>query len=145
MKPKIEIIYRCPICQGIYENKAVALECLNSSDAALFKVGDIVEARYGFGWFNGDKKWVINPDVDTKPHGFGRDCSMGFYYVISHIDMSGHEVRYHLATKAMKEDSGYEKGFTFNRGHVTIRLISAPKAVEEQSKELIGIKSDGLI
>ncbi len=78
-------IFECPECHRQYNNKPAAVECMNSTDEPTVEVGAIVVVKYGFGWYDGKKDWVINPDVDMSKHGFGSDCSMGFYYVVTSI------------------------------------------------------------
>lgn len=133
--------FKCPGCGNEYEQKKQAIDCINSGDEPIVKVGDIVELKYGFGWFDGDSRWVINPDVDTSKHGFGRDCSMGFYYVVTHIDQENHRTRYHVATKAMTGEQSYRSGWTYNIGHYTPKVIQAPDFVKNDSKNLIGKKA----
>jgi hypothetical protein len=138
-------VFICPLCREEYKTKQEAIDCLNSTDKAICSVGDIVEVRYGFGWFDGDERWVINPKVDMSKHGFGPDCSMGFYYVVSAIDLVGHRTRYHVITNAMSVGRGYRSGYTFNKGHRTPQIISAPDFVVNDSKKLIGLKAENLI
>lgn len=138
-------IFKCPGCGNEYEEKQQAINCMNRSDEPIVNVGDIVELKYGFGWFDGDKRWVINPDVDMSKHGFGSDCSMGFYYVVTHIDQENHRARYHVATKAMTGKQGHRRWFTYNTGHYRPKLIDAPDFVKEDSKSLIGEKANYLL
>lgn len=137
-------VFQCTICKKEYKSKQAAINCMNSTDQQIVKVGDIVELRYGFGWFDGDKRWVINPDVDTSKHGFGADCSMGFFYVITHIDTENHRTRYHVMTNAMTGKKGYKGGWTYNKNHYTPKLIDAPEFVKQDSKNLIGKKAKWL-
>lgn len=134
----------CPVCRKEYKSYGEAQDCINTTDQATVKVGDIVELKYGFGWFDGDKRWVINPDVDMSKHGFGSDCSMGFYYVVTHIDIKEHRTRYHVFTKAMGLN-GYRSGHTFNTGHWAPKKIDAPEFVKLDSIDLIGLKSKYLV
>ncbi len=141
-----EILYKCPICGDSYTEKEEAQKCLDKGlDTLIVEVGDIVEAKYGFGWFDGDKKWIINPDVDMSRHGFGRDHLMGFYYVVTAIDTIEHKTRYHLATKAMSGDKGYRIGYTFSIGHHKPKPINAPDYVKKDSKDLIGLEAKYLL
>lgn len=135
--------YECPICKRQYLQIEEAKKCLNSNDTPIFKVGDIVEAGYGFGWFDGDKDWLINPEIDPrKEHGFCKNKSWGFYYVVSHIDLVEHEIVYYLVTGAMSLDTGYSGGKTKHMGtHKTPKLINnPPKHIIEKSKQFIGLK-----
>ena len=142
---KVITKYVCPLCETDYETKNEATKCMNSNDTPKFKAGDIVEANYGFGWFDGDKRWVINPDVDQSKHGFDETCSIGFYYVVTLVELISHRATYHLATNAMTGKRGYKEGYTFLKGHLTLKLIKAPNFVIEDSKKLIGKKSTHLL
>ena len=144
MKINLIQLYECLVCKKRYDNLAEAEKCMSIKDEQLFIVGDIVELKYGFGWFDGDVRWVINPDVDMTKHGFGKDCSMGFYYVITYIELDGHRVRYHAMTKAMSGRQGHVGGYTYNNGHYTPKLIDAPEFVKHDSKSLIGKRIDYL-
>lgn len=66
-----------------------------------------------------------------------------------HYDQVGHRIRYHVATKAMSgtgPNRGYAAGFTFNEGHCTPELVkNPPKAIVEDSKDLIGKKASHLL
>ena len=141
---KVIEIYACPRCKKQYTTKEEATECMNSNNTPKFEVGNIVELKYGYGWFDGDKRWVINPDVDMSKHGFGEDCSMGFYYVITVIKIVDHEVRYYVATNAMTGESGHNGGWTADT-HYPPKLIDAPKFVVKDSKKLIGKKIKWLL
>jgi len=132
----------CPICHTQYDIKAEAQACLDRSvEKTSLTLGDIVEVKYGYGWFDGDKKWVINPDVDMSKHGFSKDCSMGFYYVITHIEPDKHRLRFHVFTKAMTGTQGHREGYTYLRGHYTPVKIDAPEDVVLDSVDLLGLKS----
>jgi hypothetical protein len=144
---KVITEYRCPSCNERYSNIKDAEKCLGSDDKPTFKVGDIVEAKYGFGWHDGDKDWIINPEVDPRAkHGFDKERSWGFYYVITHISMENHRATYHLATKAMTGKNGYRGGRTYSSGHWTPKLIeNPPKKIIDGSKSLIGLKFEHLL
>lgn len=131
----------CPVCTQEYNTREEAEECMNSTDKPLARVGDIVETVYRFGWFDGDEKWVINPEG-----GRGKDRLMGLYYVVTHIELIGHKHKYHLCTNAMttREGRGYRKIMVLH-GHYPIKLIDAPEYVKQGSKKLIGKKADGLL
>lgn len=140
------ITYRCEKCNTTYHNIRHARACENQPDPTpTVQVGDIVEAQYGFGWFDGKRSWVINPGVDVSVHGFGPECSYGFFYVVTYIEVFEHRVRYHLYTDAMTGAKGYQHGYTYDRGHRTPKKIGdPPQSVVEESKKFIGLKSDRL-
>jgi len=142
---EIEEIFRCPVCKREYATKKDAKTCMNQVDEQIVSVGDIVELKYGFGWFDGERQWVINPDVDMSKHGFSKDRSMGFYYVVTHIDNDNHRTRYHVATKAMSGSKGYSRGYTYNTGHYRPEPIDAPEFVIKHAKSLIGEKATYLL
>jgi len=148
----IKTTYTCPICNGTYNTKKAAEECLAKGFEPRFKVGDIVFARAGFGWYDGKKSWVSNPDVQKNPqHGncSGSCCTFQFYYVITFIDIdegNSHRPRYHLFTNAMTGKEGYRGGYTFDIHHRTPVLVkNAPMVVIKDSKKLIGEKAEYLL
>jgi hypothetical protein len=127
-----KLYFACDICDAEYDNEAGALACeARGKPNLIVAVGDIVFGSAGFGWFDGDKKWVSNPTVSLKrkcPKGDGNCfddcCTYRFYYVVSAIDVDpedSHRPRYHLITGAMLKD--YRVGYTFNTGHVTPRKV----------------------
>ncbi len=156
MKQKIKIIqsYQCPICKQQYETEKEAQECLNIGiEKSVALVGDIVELNAGYGWFDGDKRWVINPNVNLKgikSHGncFGKCCTYAFYYVITKIenDTDRHKLKYHVFTNAMTGKQGHRNGYTFSETHITPKKIkNVPKFVLKDSKKLIGKKAGDLL
>jgi hypothetical protein len=129
------------------------------------KVGDIVYLRSGFCWYDGDRKWISNADrIDPKKQGnpgpvrrrercpngdrncFSPCCTFQFYYVITHIDSEDDRTRYHVATLAMTEETGYRSGYTFDQGHFPPRKVAKPPAyVVRTSKALLGQKDDDFL
>ena len=136
-------LFECPMCHKDYESKEEAEKCMNSTDKTDLKVGDIVTAGAGFGWFDGDKDWVVNPDVDISKHGFGWDCSMGFYYVITDIATEGHILKFSLFTKAMM--SAYSNGYVSSKYGIPLKKVDATEKIKRESKELIGKVSNRLM
>ena len=143
----------CEICNEQYDNARDAEKCEQQGiEKALYKTGDIVEITKGFGWYDGDKRWIINPKVKRNPkHGncFGKCCLMVFYYAITAIDQDPdepHRIRYHLFTNAMSGKQGYKEGYTRAETHYTPKIIkNPPKFIVKDSKKLIGRKSKFLI
>lgn len=143
---KVTEIYRCPVCGLEYDSREKAEACMKQQkEETDLQVGDIVEAKYGFGWWDGDEKWIINPEANLKIHGFGPKHSLGFYYVITKIENENHRLKFHLFTKAMKPSTGYSQGYTYLNGHYLPKKIKAPKSVIEDSKDLIGNTANRLI
>jgi len=137
---EIEVIYRCPICKSQSSTKEEIKKCLKTGikDPIGIEVGTIVKAGAGYGWFDGNVQWVVNPDVDRSKHGFGWDRSMGFYYVVTSKSNNGHKTIYHLETLAMTGANGHRGGKT-GVDHKTIeKAQNPPHYVTETSKPLIG-------
>lgn len=151
-----EITYfQCSYCKQQYANKQQAIDCEKQPiEKPCVEVGQIVEMCFGYGWFDGDKRWVINLDKKNAPriteHGncFDRCCTMGFYYVVTAIEkdkIDPHRLKYHVFTKAMTGKQGHEGGYTYFDRHVTPSpIFSAPEFVKKDSKSLIGKKSEWL-
>ncbi len=138
-------IYECPICNNRYDTKPEAEACLAIGVDERLRVGDIVEVKFGYGWYDGQKDWVINPEIDpNKTHGFGRKVSWGFYYVVTDVEISGHRVRYSVATKAMTGENGHRGGWT-GKNHYMPKKVDAPQSVIDESRELIGNKYTNLL
>src|ERR1041384_4433653 len=134
--------YQCEICRSIYEHRADALACERQGiPGAKLKVGDIILANGGFGWFDGDKAWI---SISSQ-----RDPGYSFYYVIPAIDLDlgrsdtpgyRHRTRYHLFTGAMSGKQGYQSGYTYDSGHLTPRLVKKPpKEVAQASLPYLGL------
>lgn len=166
MSVLIERVYRCPICRVAYDSLAQAERCeARGAERARFVVGDIVLAGAGFGWFDGDPRWVANfsrlggtrDQVLQRgicPHDtdncFSDCCTYAFYYVVTVVDVDerdGHRVRYHVFTKAMTGAQGYRSGYTFNSGHVGLRHVAPSRAtfVRRDAIDLRGSRSDTLL
>lgn len=143
-EPSVIEKFICPICMRQYDIKIDAIICMNSNETPEFEVGEVVELKYGYSWFDGDRNWVINPDVDMSRHGFSKNESIGFYYVITAIENVEHKVRYYVATNAMTGKKGHRGGWT-TKNHYYPKKIEAPQQVIEESKKLIGIKLDYLL
>ena len=142
--PNIKIQYTCPYCDKGYKDKDKALLCRNQGIESYdtLKVGDIVTAGAGFHWFDGDVKWVINPDVDLRGH----DKSMGFYYVITHIGTMGHQAEYHIETLAMTGNNGHRGGKTYQKTHTPIKAADKiPISIKSASEKLIGNKFNHIL
>lgn len=146
----VKTLYECPICKKGYNNRREAESCLKEGFNPKFKVGDIVFTKAGFGWFDGDEKWISNPDARKKKKHDGCHsdcCTFKFYYVISHIDADPddlHRVRYHVFTDAMK--GCYRDGYTFDVGHYTPELVeNPPEYIVKNSKKFIAKKSGYLL
>jgi predicted nucleic acid-binding Zn ribbon protein len=167
--------YACESCGTEYRTVAEAAECEARAAAAKktrLEVGDIVFARAGFGWYDGDREWIANANkVDPQRRGnpgpiqkgkcpngdgncFGECCTFKFYYVVTHIDEDNfnnearrlHRPRYHLMTKAMTGKQGYGSGYTFDDGHWKPTLAQGvPAAVRLASRALIGEKATTLL
>lgn len=157
IKAKTITTYPCPICGVEYETKEEAEKCYAKGFKPKFKVGDIVFATAGFGWYDGKKTWVSNPTVKFRgnpEHGncFGACCTYQFYYVVTLIDKSeysyddSHRVRYHLYTMAMSGKQGHTEGWTFDDRHLTpVKTKKPPASVIKDSKKLIGKKASWLL
>lgn len=160
--------YACESCGTEYRTRAEAAQC--EARAAAIKptvsVGDIVTARAGFGWYDGDRKWITNANkVDPQRHGnpgpfkrhecphgdgncFSECCTFSFYYVVTHIDAEAesHRPRYHLVTNAMTGKQGYHAGYTYDEDHVAPKLATrVPRHVRLTSRALIGEKATSLL
>ncbi len=150
----MKILYQCEGCEEQYASEAECRRCETQKDEVRFAVGDIVLGRYGFGWFDGDRDWVSNPELllpglkEARPkhcprgdgNCFGKCCTLGFYYVVSAIDTYEHRTRYHLRTGAMR--SGYQSERTTNDEGGWRKVPNPPNKVLTQARSMIGRKSD---
>lgn len=147
---KMKTLYICEGCGRKFNQSEDAALCEGRTSEPTVKVGDIVLARSGFGWYGGDVAWISNPKhTPCKSPGtncFDTCCTYSFYYVVTAIDYESHRVRYHLATMAMSEENDYRYGYTYDQHHCTPEKVENPPAdVVEQSKTLIGHVARGLI
>lgn len=170
---KLVTLYVCEGCGAEYRSQREAEDCEARWKTARprFKVGDIVTAKAGFGWYDGDRRWIVNArKVDPKatghpyrrtgkrcPNGdtncFGSCCTFQFYYVVTAIDEDNspnwrpkHLPRYHLRTLAMSDQQGHAGGYTFEDGHYGPQKVKrAPAHVRETSRKLLGKKTEWLL
>lgn len=146
------IRFQCEICDRIYGSREEALKCEErGKEAVPYKPGDIVFIGAGFGWFDGDKRWISNPGVTLRSnpsHGncFSECCTYRFYYVVTAIEpdtRDPHRVRIYLKTGAMKGGRG---GWTRVGTHITPESVKKPPAfVKKDGKRFIGQKQESLI
>lgn len=155
----MKILYICEGCGKQYDRIVKAQECESKDPGEqLVEPGDIVTARYGFGWFDGDRRWVVNPDVKLRhrdgkevcPNGngncFSKCCTYGFYYVVTAVDTHNHRTRYHLRTRAMGGKTGYRGGYTYTDDHITPKKVGSPSDFLVRSgRGLVGEKCKGLL
>jgi hypothetical protein len=142
----MKIIYQCedPGCLRKYNNPEDCQACeAQDPGEPVCEMGDIVTcSRSGFGWYDGFKDWVVNPDVVLKvdrenyqgcPRGDGNCfrscCNYAFYYIITNVDQFGHRWRYHLRTLAMQR--AYSRGHTFIETHCQVQLVKDPEVVSK--------------
>lgn len=138
--------YRCDFCGCLYKRYQDARDCCERGFHPTVVEGDIVVAGVDrFGWFDGDPKWIAR-EVEGDSHT-GKVFTL--YYVVTCVDADerdAHRPRYHLFTKAMTGEQGWESGYTFDEHHVAPRKVEdPPKYVVETSKELLGHKSECLL
>lgn len=169
---KTKVTYQCDICEQAFTTPEEAQICeQRGREKAIVAIGDIVFAKSGYGWFDGDEKWVSNPKVRMNMHGtklsahqvpapgpcrdpgsncFDDCCTFKFYYVVTAIDWvdgyddrkPGHRVRYTVLTKAMSGKEGHTGGWTYNSGHYNLELVkNPPAAVVKDAESLIGKKA----
>lgn len=130
----MRVTYTCEKCEEDYDTEEEAYDCENQElDEPSVDVGDIVFVKSGYGWFDGDKKWVSNPDVELRkkcPNDNGNCfepcCTYRFYYVITAIDEDRHQLRYHIVTKAMNSKSGHRLTYTYHHEHIPLETIEDP-------------------
>jgi hypothetical protein len=167
MKRIESVKYICERCFASYEDEGDAWRCESQPFDPEFGVGDIVTAHAGFGWYDGDRKWIRNPEVVeheahdlTLPgvrcklrrnpdHGncFGDCCSIAFYYVVTAVGNDArnpHRIEYHVATKGMK--CAYRGGRTYDQGHHTLSKVEHPPAdIVAASLDLLGKRFERLL
>lgn len=159
--PIQKTVFLCSTCEESYDTFQKALNCESQTDESQFNIGDIVTTVRGhYGWFDGDKSWVIDPTggkkerdllkkYGLKPDKFHGTRTLHFYYVITDIDRdpaNKHKVRYHLHTRAILYSNKPKSGYTFNEGHIPIVLIKdPPKQIVKRSLQLIGKKAVELL
>jgi hypothetical protein len=67
--------YKCEFCKTPYATADLAQLCEAQSDKTRDRVGEIVLAKSGFGWFDGERSWGSNLDVRLKT--LGARCPKG--------------------------------------------------------------------
>lgn len=144
--------YVCEICAKDYATPEEAAKCERRGRMRQrFKVGAIVTAGAGFGWFDGDKRWVSNPGAlkrgkkrsyeHKRLNCMSACCTYRFYYVVSAVERpreDPHGIRYHLFTGAMTGNDGYQAWWIEDPRRYLQRVVAPPKLVVEASKAFIG-------
>ncbi len=154
----MKVQYICEGCGGKFDgiDKAIACEAVEGVRIDDIEVGDIVLAKSGFGWFNGDKRWITNPNIKLRARHayncFGPCCTFQFFYVVTLIDEQEHRARYHLRTRAMADkrksggEMGHIGGYTFNVHHITPKKVDRPPPFLLRSgRSLVGWKAESLL
>ena len=156
MKKVTTIRYLCETCGREYKKPEDAMKCEAVKETPVVKVGDIVTLKNGFGWYDGDDRWVINPEREGKKtkhkdnrNCFDSCCTMGFYYVVTAITpdpRDKHRLQYHCFTNAMTGKNGYHEGYTYVGTHYTPKKVTRPpRFVVKDSQKLIGKLSEYLL
>jgi len=138
--------YRCDICGRLYKRYQDAMDCHEQGFHPTLLEGDIAIAGINrLGWFDGDPKWV----AQEVPGDSGTGKLYTLYFVVTRVDgddRDAHRPRYHLFTKAMTGEQGWQSGWTFNEHHIRPQKVeNPPKYVVETSKEVLGRKSEWLL
>ncbi|HDY90341.1 MAG TPA: hypothetical protein ENH82_19750 [bacterium] len=156
------ITYFCGLCGTAYDLRETAEKCEKDLPIYRLEPGDIVTGGSAFGWYDGKKNWITNPNVFLKIDGnkckngngncFAYCCNYLFYYVVTFVDLEiwagriTHKPRYHARTLAMTGKQGYPGGYTTDEGHRYLeRVKNPPKRVLAESKPLIGWKAQTLL
>lgn len=153
-------IYRCE-CGKEHRGEYAADLCCRPPLRSTLKPGDIVTFGYGRGWFDGDRRWVINARIKVKPgpevsankkppkhwdslNCFDKCCTMGFYYVVTAVDRDERDLsrpRIHLETLAMSGKQGYRKFYNYECPGLV--KVERPKAyLIRTSRDLVGTTAD---
>lgn len=153
--PKIRRSFQCDWCGIEYETIKECRDCEARGFHPTLKVGDIVLGNPGYGWYDGDRRWVVNPDVRNRPkkHADGRNCfgvccNYVFYYVVTKIDGhedNAHRPRYHLITNAMTGKEGHRGGWTYDIDHIKVSKTQPSESVLDDSKRLLGEEAKCLL
>jgi hypothetical protein len=146
--------YECDICATRFAFQSAAEKCeARGLDKKLANVGDIVTVTAGYGWYDGDRGWVTNPNIELRPkrpashdqNCFDRCCTYEFFYVVTAIDAENHRRHYHLVTLAMSGRQGHRSGWT-SMGHYRPKIVmDPPDYVIETSKSVIGETAENLL
>lgn len=144
-----EPVYLCPVCGKGHLEKDYAIECSQRNEQPKHKVGDIVCMQLGYGWFDGDEKWVIN----KRGYEFHNKPTYRFWFVITaitpkrpplafHGDPDAHCIVYHVQTLALRIGdegfSGWTHLVTHKRFYEVEEGIEPPPEVVEAAKEMLG-------
>jgi len=137
-------VYKCPVCDEVYETIKDAENCAVSTvKTPKFEIGDIIKCTFvQFALKNcgNDPKWIIDDIKGLQP-----DDWVSVYYVVTHIRVHGddpHSLQYSLFTNAKedtgKHDSQYLVGHNDSR---FIKINNPPEHIINTAKNLIGKKA----
>jgi hypothetical protein len=140
-------VYFCPKCSRIYGSEGAARTCDGSDRPAEFEVGQIVRIDVGYGWYDGDPKWLI---LNTGDH-HGRKTHDAFF-VVTAVDYDrsdrwhAHDPRYWVKTLGIKNGNPTGMGgYTYPATHVKLHPVEQDPILVAEGAKYIGEKSGGLI
>lgn len=99
--------YQCPVCKSLYDTSVEATACFNTTEKAEFQVGDLVTMYPRYGWYDGDKDWVLS--TVSEEHDKGRN-RYEFLYVVLRVGSNlryPHETNYWVRTLACGQKYGW--------------------------------------
>jgi len=142
----MKTIYVCEICDREYDTEEEAMQCESQGlESPILPVGSFVlthPIQYGrFGWFNGNKDWIIQAPRGLHSKKDWDSTYYNFIYVITAVTYNkerrkGHIPRYHLATRAMTKETGNHGGYTYPETH--LKMIEFSPSIELDVSNLIG-------
>lgn len=151
--------YACNICGSQYESLVEAQRCEEKGlEAPVVEEGDIVFLHSGFGWFDGDPKWVSNLKTiqsrgikkcpKKSPNCFSSCCTYRFFYVVTKVTRhqdDPHRTIYHVVTLAMTGSKGHHNGWTSLTHFRPKKVQNPPEYVVKTSKALLGKEFNHLL
>lgn len=156
-------VYACPVCATLYNNPADAIACAAWPLDETFKPGDMVTISEGYAWTD-NSDWIAETYNDKRD---GRKTH-NFYFIVTavcsdidqiHLSKPGADNRFfhrtilHVATggsNISRERNDPHYGFRLGWTNVDTHRAAkparkAPRALYEQAKHLIGMKTRDLL
>jgi len=133
-------VHFCPNCWRHYPNKPAAEKCFATNEELVHKPGDMLLVDVGYGWYDGDVKWLVDRGKANTSSG----RTYAAYFIVTAANHVEHRARYHIKTLGIKNGNPTGLCGWTSATHKTGTPIVRPDLAEE-AKQFIGETYDHLL